>query len=88
MDTQDGETVLFDEENLANGLVAETDSLVYGRLRQVGQLVTFGDTDGRVKLAPPVEGQHTVEIVRWLGYDEGTIERCLEGGIIFAPVGH
>jgi crotonobetainyl-CoA:carnitine CoA-transferase CaiB-like acyl-CoA transferase len=87
VDTQDGETILFDEENLANGLVAETDSLVHGRLRQVGQLVTFGDTGGRVKLAPPVEGQHTVEIVRWLGHDEGTIGRYLEEGIIFAPVG-
>lgn len=73
VDTLDGESVHFDEENVALGLVAETEHRVHGRLRQVGHLVTFSETPGRVRRAPPIAGEHTLEIKRWLGYDDDVI---------------
>ena len=56
IDTLGGETVLFDDENVALGLVAETEHRVHGKLRQVGQLVTFADTPGRVQYAATGRG--------------------------------
>ena len=85
VDTLDGESVLFDDETFALGLVAETTHPVHGRLRQVGQLVTFGDTPGRIRYPPPMLGEHTREIMQWLGYDDDTIASYRERGIIGYP---
>ncbi|HLG66258.1 MAG TPA: CoA transferase [Acidimicrobiales bacterium] len=80
--TVDGETVLFDEENVRLGLVAETEHLELGRLRQVGRLIRFSGTPSTVLRPPPVPGQHTTEIMAWLGYDEPTIADYSARGII------
>jgi crotonobetainyl-CoA:carnitine CoA-transferase CaiB-like acyl-CoA transferase len=85
VDTHDGESWLFDEELLRLGLVAEVDHAVHGRLRQVGQLITFSDTPGVNRLAPPVVGQDTVELMRWLGYDDETIASYRDQGIVDFP---
>jgi crotonobetainyl-CoA:carnitine CoA-transferase CaiB-like acyl-CoA transferase len=80
--TYDGEKVLFDEENLRLGLVSETQHTAAGRLRQVGQLMRFSDTPSTVQRAPFVRGEHTLEIVRWLGYEDASIDELLQRGII------
>jgi len=85
VDTQDGETWLFDEEMHRLGIVAEVEHSVHGRLRQVGQLITFSDTPGVNRVAPPVVGQDTVELMRWLGYDDETICRYRDQGIVDFP---
>jgi len=85
VDTQDGESWLFDEELHRLGLVAEVEHAVHGRLRQVGQLITFSGTPGVNRLAPPVVGQDTVELMRWLGYDDETIFTYREQGIVDFP---
>lgn len=82
MKTYDGETVLFDDENLRLGLVTENPHPIAGRLRQFGNLMRFSDTPSTVLRAPWVRGQHTLEIVRWLGYDEPSIDDYLQRGII------
>jgi crotonobetainyl-CoA:carnitine CoA-transferase CaiB-like acyl-CoA transferase len=81
-DTNDGETVLFDEELVALGVVAETEHRVHGRLRQVGQLVRFSDTPGRIERSTPVTGQHTREVMRWLGYDNPAIDALRDQGVV------
>jgi crotonobetainyl-CoA:carnitine CoA-transferase CaiB-like acyl-CoA transferase len=86
IDTGDGETVLFDEENVDLGLVATYDHPVHGALRQVGQLVTFSDTPGRVERPPAIPGEHTIEIMQWLGYEAEEIARYRKDGIIDHPV--
>ena len=50
--TYDGETVLFDEENVRLGLVAETQHPIAGRLRQFGNLMRFSETPSTVQRAP------------------------------------
>ena len=68
--------MLFDEQNVALGLVATYDHPTHGKMRQVGQLVTFSETPGRIERPPSiVTGEHTVEIMRWLGYDDERIAR-------------
>jgi crotonobetainyl-CoA:carnitine CoA-transferase CaiB-like acyl-CoA transferase len=88
VDTNDGETILFDEENVRLGLVAVYQHPFHGRMRQVGQLVTFSETPGRVERAPSlVAGEHTVEILRWLGYDDEQIGLYRKDGVIDYPEG-
>ena len=84
VDTSDGESVLFDEENIRLGLVADLHHATAGRLRQAGQLMRFSDTPAVVQRAAPVRGEHTLQIVRWLGYDEPTINDYTARGVIGA----
>jgi crotonobetainyl-CoA:carnitine CoA-transferase CaiB-like acyl-CoA transferase len=42
----------------------------------------FSDTPSIVQRAPFVRGEHTLEIVSWLGYDQAEIDGLLERGII------
>ena len=85
VDTIDGESVLFNDENLGLGLVVEYKHPQFGRMRQAGPLVRFSETPGRVAGPPPIPGQHTTEVLKELGYDGGTITSLLERGVIRQP---
>ena len=87
VDTADGETILFDEEMVDLGLVAVTRHVQHGALRQVGQLVTFGATPGRITHAPWIPGQHTVEILRELAYEDEDIALLRKQGVVDFPEG-
>jgi hypothetical protein len=63
----------------------EPDHAVHRRLRRVGQLITFRETPGVNHLAPSVIGQDTVQLMRWLGYDDETIVSYRERGIVEFP---
>jgi crotonobetainyl-CoA:carnitine CoA-transferase CaiB-like acyl-CoA transferase len=80
--TIEGESVLFDEDNLRLGLVVETQHAELGRLRQFGNLMRFSDTPSTVLRPPPVPGENTVEIMRWLGYEQETIDKLLAAGVV------
>jgi crotonobetainyl-CoA:carnitine CoA-transferase CaiB-like acyl-CoA transferase len=85
VNTVDGEMVLFDEDNVRLGLVAETQHPEMGRLRQVGSLIRFSDTPSTVLRTPPRPGEHTAELMRWLGYDEERIEALTADRVIAGP---
>jgi crotonobetainyl-CoA:carnitine CoA-transferase CaiB-like acyl-CoA transferase len=82
VDTVDGESVLFDEENLRLGLVAEYDHPRFGRMRQVGSLIRFSETPGRIAGPPPMAGQHTREILAELGYGAAAIADLEQRGLV------
>ena len=82
VETFDGESVLFDDEYLRLGIIVELEHPTYGRVRQVGNLMTFSDTPGRVDRSSPIVGQHTREVLRWLDYDDAAIEGFQERGIV------
>ncbi len=87
VDTIDGETHLFDKELIDLGVVAANPHPQSGVLRQVGQFVLFSDTPGRVERAPWLTGQHTVELMRELGYEDEQIALLAKDGAIACPEG-
>jgi crotonobetainyl-CoA:carnitine CoA-transferase CaiB-like acyl-CoA transferase len=85
VDTWDGETVLFDDELVRAGLVAQYEHPLLGRVRQFGNLVTFSGTPGRQERATPMRGEHTREILTELGYDDRAIDDLGARGIVTWP---
>ena len=85
INTVDGEMVLFDEDNVKLGLVVETQHPELGRLRQVGKLIRFSDTQSTVLHTPPRPGEDTLELMRWLGYDEERIDALTADRVIAGP---
>ncbi len=84
VDTNDGETVLFDEDNVRQGLVTEYEHPILGRMRQFGHLINFSKTPGNIQGPPPLVGEHTDEIMQWLGYDADTVAGLKAEGVIYA----
>lgn len=85
IDTQGGELALFDAENVRLGLVAEYQHPILGTMRQFGSLIDFSETPGEIHGPPPLVGQHTREILAWLGYDDVRSEELRAAGTVFWP---
>jgi crotonobetainyl-CoA:carnitine CoA-transferase CaiB-like acyl-CoA transferase len=85
VDTFDGESILFDEELVRLGLVAQYEHPLLGRVRQFGNLITFSDTPGRQERATPMVGEHTRAIMHELGYDDPAVDDYFARGIVTWP---
>ena len=85
VDTHCGDLVLFDADNVALGMVAEYEHPMMGLMRQFGELVQFSDAPGAIGGPPPLVGEHTREILEWLGKDAGTIDALKADGVITWP---
>ncbi len=53
-----------------------------GEVDTLGFPVKYENIDPSIDLPPPMLGQHTAEVLSELGYDEGTIDRLVEDGIV------
>jgi crotonobetainyl-CoA:carnitine CoA-transferase CaiB-like acyl-CoA transferase len=84
-DTKAGEYQLFDADNERLGLVAEYVQPKIGRMRQFGSLIDFSETPGRVRSAPPMVGEHTREILSWLGYADDDMQALKDEGVVYWP---
>src|SRR5262249_18357865 len=84
-DMKAGEGVLFDADNERLGLVAEYVQAKSGRLRQLGSLIDFSDTPGRINGAPPMCGEHTREVLSWLGYDDAAMQSLKDERVVYWP---
>jgi crotonobetainyl-CoA:carnitine CoA-transferase CaiB-like acyl-CoA transferase len=76
------ERFLDDPESERRGWVADYDHPVYGRMRELGQVMRFSDAPGHIQGPAPTIGQHSAEILRELGYAEETIADLLRRDII------
>jgi crotonobetainyl-CoA:carnitine CoA-transferase CaiB-like acyl-CoA transferase len=85
VDTLGGEQVLFDADNVALGMVAEYEHPMMGLMRQFGALVQFSDAPVEISGPPPLVGQHTREILAWLGHDETEIDALHAQGVVASP---
>ncbi|HLW46243.1 MAG TPA: CoA transferase [bacterium] len=74
--------VFQDPQVQALGLDAAVSHPAYGRLRTVGTPVAFSATPASLRLAPPLLGQHTDEVLAELGYSAGEIERLRGAGTV------
>ena len=84
-ETTSGERQFFDADNVALGLVAEYEHPIIGVMRQFGTLVDFSDTPGNIAGPPPLVGQHTREIMAWLGHSDDEVAALKEQGVIYYP---
>lgn len=66
----------------ANGFEARHDHPRWGAIRQTGVLAKFSRTSGVAQRAAPEPGQHTDELLRELGYDDGKIADLRREGVV------
>lgn len=85
IDVQGGEIWMHDVDNVRLGLVAEYEHPLMGRMRQFGSLVDFSDTPHTPTLPPPLVGQHTREILGWLGKDAAEIQALRDANVVTWP---
>jgi crotonobetainyl-CoA:carnitine CoA-transferase CaiB-like acyl-CoA transferase len=85
IDPKAGERVMFDADNERLGLVAEYDHPLLGRIRQFGSLIDFSETPGEISGPPPMVGEHTREILEWLGYSEADMDELKAEGVVYWP---
>jgi len=84
-ETNAGEAVFFDADSERLGLVAEYEHPIVGRMRQFGELINFSETPGRIAGPPALVGQHTKDILAWLGYDDDEMRALRDAGTVYWP---
>jgi crotonobetainyl-CoA:carnitine CoA-transferase CaiB-like acyl-CoA transferase len=85
VDTQGGELAFFDADNERLGLVAEYEHEILGTMRQFGTLIDFSETPGMIHGPPPLVGEHTREILEWLGYSSADMDELRSAGVVSWP---
>ena len=65
-----------------NGILVETDNPLLGRIVQMGLPVNLHETPGGVGGPAPMPGQHTGEIMAWLGYSSHQVDDLSRQGVI------
>ncbi len=77
--------MLFDADNEELGLVVEYEHPKVGRMRQYGKLIDFSDTPPSIERPPPMNGQHTQEILAALGFSADQQEELRAAGVVYWP---
>ncbi|MBP1933872.1 CaiB/BaiF CoA transferase family protein [Ammoniphilus resinae] len=72
-----------DPHYLARDMVQEVDHPVIGKMKMIGIPTKLSETPGEIRSASPVLGQHTLEVLRSLGYTEEEINQ-LEGNKVIS----
>ena len=72
----------MDPQLLARDMITETDHPTEGRLKQIGIPLKFSETPGAIRLAAPNHGEHTLEVLKDLGYADKEITQMEAEGVI------
>ena len=73
-----------DPAHLAAGMVASYTHTEWGRLEQPGALWYFGDQDVKLDRAPPLVGEHSVEVLLEVGLSPAEIDAAIAAGAVVA----
>ena len=71
----------------ASGIIFDYEHRAYGKLKAVGQPILFNGERNEPTLAPPMHGEHTVAILRELGYSDEEIRQIGSDKITFSGSG-
>ena len=75
------EDVVKDPQILHNKMIVSTEHPVLGRLDVTGVPIRFYGTPCSVKKHPPMQGEHTRELLLELGYSTGDIDALITKGL-------
>ena len=78
----DMDEVFKDPQILHRKMVVEVEYPGVGRIKQLGMPMKFSETPCEIRSPPPPFGEHTEEILKWLGYAEAEILGMRQKGII------
>jgi crotonobetainyl-CoA:carnitine CoA-transferase CaiB-like acyl-CoA transferase len=74
-----------DPQVRANDLAVDVRHPTVGEVTMVGPVVRMTDTPTAVRRPPPTVGQHSLEILRELGYPPAEVDRLVGQGVIATP---
>ena len=73
---------LNDPHLRARGMIVELEHPLVGLVRSVGDPVRLSETPVTYRRHPPLLGEHNVEILRELGYNQTAIDRFVADGVV------
>lgn len=76
------EELLDDEQVLENDFITSVDHPMLGPVRMAAPMIQMTDTPLEAQGSSPTLGQHTEDVLRELGYDEGRITSLREAGVL------
>jgi len=74
--------VFEDPQVIHRDMVQEMQHPRLGKIKVVGIPIKMSDTPGRLRMPPPMLGEHTKEVLRGLGFDDDEIEKLALEGIL------
>ena len=66
-------------------MVVEVEHPKIGRIKTLGCPIKFSATPSEVAGPPPLLGEHTREILKTVGYDDGEIDALVQAGTVAEP---
>ena len=67
---------------VVGGVKVEMEDELRGKIKMLGIPTKLSSTPGEIRKMPPVLGEHTIEVLKALGYNEKKIDQLEDKGII------